>query len=238
MKKIHAFFSCLAGSLRGRLGPHGLLLILGLLVSANSRAQDPITLIIQQGIKKVLVAVDLKIQRLQNKTIWLQNAQKTIENELSKLRLSEISGWVERQRKLYADYFDELWRVKAAIGYYHRVKDLIEKQKQIIGEYQSGYALFRQDPNFTPEEINHMYRIYQGILDHSVKNLDAVFLVINAFTTQMTDAKRMEIIDRAAAAINENLAHLRQFNSGNKLISLQRATEKGEVERFKKLYGL
>ena len=47
-------------------------------VSNKAVAQDPITLIIKEGITKVIVAVDLKIQRLQNETIWLQNAQKTL----------------------------------------------------------------------------------------------------------------------------------------------------------------
>ena len=66
-------------------------------------AQDPITLIIKEGIKKVIQAVDLKIQRLQNKTIWLQNAQKTLENTMSQLKLDEITDWVERQRTLYGE---------------------------------------------------------------------------------------------------------------------------------------
>jgi hypothetical protein len=49
-------------------------------IAPETKAQDPITLIIKQGIKKVIIAVDLKIQRLQTKTIWLQNAQKVVEN--------------------------------------------------------------------------------------------------------------------------------------------------------------
>src|SRR5687767_4806526 len=78
-------------------------------------AQAGIAEVIKAGIVKVIKAVDLKIQRLQNETIWLQNAQKTIENELSKLRLGEIADWVEKQRTLYADYFDELQQVKNLI---------------------------------------------------------------------------------------------------------------------------
>jgi transcriptional regulator len=58
----------------------------------ETEAQIPVLEIIRQGIKKVIIAVDLKIQRLQNKTIWLQNAQKTIENAMSKLRLDEIGN--------------------------------------------------------------------------------------------------------------------------------------------------
>ena len=69
--------------------------------------------IIKAGVKKVIKAVDLKIQRLQNKTIWLQNAQKTLENTLSKLKLDEISDWTKRQKTLYKDYFDELAKVKS-----------------------------------------------------------------------------------------------------------------------------
>ena len=87
----------------------GLLLVFFIAVIPSvSKAQMPIAEIIKEGIKKVIKAVDLQIQRLQNKTIWLQNAQKAIENEMSKLKLDDISDWVEKQRKLYADYFDEL----------------------------------------------------------------------------------------------------------------------------------
>src|SRR5690242_1386761 len=93
----------------------------------QAHAQFVIADIIKQGVVKVIKAVDLKIQRLQNKTIWLQNAQKTLENEMSKLQLTEISDWVEKQRKLYDDYFQELWRVKAALANYYRVKVIIDR---------------------------------------------------------------------------------------------------------------
>lgn len=214
----------------------GIVLLLGF--SFTAQAQDPITLIIKEGITKIIKAVDLKIQRLQNKTIWLQNAQKAIENEMSKLKLNEISDWVEKQRRLYADYFDELWKVKAAITCYQRVKDIIAKQLLLVNEYKVAYALFRQDKNFTTEEIDYMYKVYTGILNESIKNLDQVFLVTNAFSTQMTDANRMEIINEAADKIDQNLTDLRQFNNQNKMLSFQRAAEKNDIDVVKKLYGL
>lgn len=214
-----------------------MVMVLGLSVSIKTEAQIPIAQIIKEGITKVIVAVDLKIQRLQNKTIWLQNAQKAIENTMSKLKLDEITDWVEKQRKLYADYFDELSKVKEAIATYHRVKDIIEKQTALVNEYKSAWALFQNDENFTPDELHYMGNVYTGILNESIKNLDQVFLVINAFATQMTDAKRIEIIDHAADAVDDNLADLRQFNDQNKMLSFQRAAERGDVEVVKKLYG-
>jgi hypothetical protein len=207
-------------------------------ISFSSHAQISIAEIIKQAITKVVVAVDLKIQRLQNKTIWLQNAQKAIENEMSKLKLNEISDWVEKQRKLYADYFDELSRVKEAIATYHGVKEIIDKQKALLGEYKSAWSLFNKDENFTPDELSYMGKVYSGILNESLKNLDQVFLVINAFVTKMTDAKRIEIINKASDEIEQNLDDLRQFNNQNKMLSFQRAAEKGDIEITKKLYGL
>ena len=214
------------------------IVVFALSFSIKTEAQIPVAQIIKEGIKKVIVAADLKIQRLQNKVIWLQNAQKAIENTMSKLKLSEISDWVEKQRKLYADYFDELSKVKEAIATYHRVKDIIDKQTALVNEYKSAWALFRQDDNFTPEEISYMGNVYTGILNESIKNLDQVFLVINAFATRMTDAKRIEIIDHAADALDINLSDLRQFNDQNKMLSFQRSAERGDVEVVKRLYGL
>ncbi|HEU5365449.1 MAG TPA: conjugal transfer protein TraI [Hanamia sp.] len=215
-----------------------MIVVIALFVSVKAEAQIPIAEIIKAGIKKVIVAIDLKIQRLQNKTIWLQNAQKAVENTMSKLKLNEISDWVEKQRKLYADYFDELSKVKEAIATYHRVKDIIDKQTALVNEYKSAWKVFKQDNNFTTDELNYMGNVYTGILNESIKNLDQVFIVVNAFATQMTDAKRIEIINHAADAIDDNLADLRQFNDENKMLSFQRAAEKGDIEVVKKLYGL
>ena len=204
----------------------------------NANAQIPIMEIIKQAITKVIVAVDLKIQRLQNKTIWLQNAQKVLENKMSELKLTEISDWVEKQRAQYANYFDELWRIKAALAYYQKVKDIIEKQLQLVNEYKGAWALFKQDKNFTADEMDYMQEVYNGIMDESMLNLDQLSLVINAFVTQMSDAKRMEIINEVDHNLDENLSDLREFNNQNKMMSLQRASEKGDIETVKKLYGL
>ncbi len=216
----------------------GLSLCCMLMPIQKTNAQIPVLEIIKQGIKKVIIAVDLKIQRLQNKTIWLQNAQKTIENTMSKLHLDQISDWVEKQRKLYADYFEELRKVKTALTYYQRVKDIMEQQIQIVNEYKAAWALFRQDKNFTQDELDYMFGVYTGMMEESGKNIDQLFLVVYAFVTQMSDAKRLEIIDAVAGNVEQTLMDLKEFNEENKMISLQRATEQGDIDYVKKLYGL
>jgi len=207
-------------------------------ITPGIKAQDPTTLIIKQAIKKVIIAVDLKIQRLQTKTIWLQNAQKVAENTMSKLKLGQITDWVQKQKNLYQNYFNELWKVKDVLSYYHRVKEITKQQIALVKEYHKAWIGVQQDGHFTPEEVLYIGRVYTGIIDASVKNLDQIALVINSFTTQMTDAKRMEIINRAADAMQTNLNDLRSFNSQNILLSLQRSKDGNDVAVVKKMYGL
>ena len=204
----------------------------------KTQAQIPVLQIIQGGVKKVIKAVDLKIQRLQNKTIWLQNAEKTLENEMSKLKLKEISDWAVKQKELYASYFDELWKVKNALQTYQNVKDIVDKQLQLVTEYSRAFNLSKQDKNFSAEELAYMQEVYSGILKESLKNIEQVDLVVTSFATQMSDAKRLEIIHKASDNMETNLSDLRQFNQQNLRISLQRAKERNDVDAVKKMYGI
>ena len=202
------------------------------------QAQFVIVDIIKAGIKKVIRAVDLNIQRIQNKTIWLQNAQKVVENELSKLKLNEIGDWAKKQKDLYGNYFEELWKVKNALRTYQAVKDIVAQQVLIVREYSRAINLSKKDKNFTLGEIDFMQNVYSGILEESLKNISQVQLVITAFSTQMSDARRLEIVQDAANNMERNLADLRQFNQQNIQASLQRAKDHNDINVVKQLYGL
>ncbi|ALL06312.1 conjugal transfer protein TraI [Pedobacter sp. PACM 27299] len=204
----------------------------------NADAQIAVVEVIKAGVKKVIKAVDLKIQRLQNQTIWLQNAQKVLENQLSKLKLTEIADWTTKQKNLYSEYYDELWKIKSSIAYYKRIKDLTQKQVAIVDEYKWAWNLFRQDKHFNAEELNHMEKVYSGILDESIKNLDQILMVISSFKTQMSDAERLEVINRAADQMDDNYNDLKQFNTGNITLSIQRATSLDETAQLKEIYGI
>jgi len=50
----------------------------------------------------------------------------------------------------------------------------------------------------------------------------------------MSDAKRLEIINAVSVKVEQNLMDLKEFNGQNKKISLQRATEQGDIDYVKK----
>ena len=214
-----------------------------LLISTPARPAEkvaviPILEIVKAVAKKVIKAIDLQIQKLQNKTIWLQNAQKKIENILSKLKLDEISDWTQKQKDLYKDYYEELAKVKSIITYYQRIKDISQKQVRLVDEYERAWNLFQKDAHFNASELDYMHSVYSGILNESLKNIDQMFLVLDSFTTQMSDAKRIEIINAAADQIDTNYDDLTLFNRQNILLSLQRAKTQRDVNSVKKFYGI
>lgn len=214
------------------------LLLCATIGSKQARAQDPITAAIKAGVTKVIVALDLQVQRIQNETIWLQNAQKVLENQLTELKLTEIARWTEQQRALYEDYYQELWKVKAAIAYFQQVREIIQQQEALVAEYKRAYRLFQQDDNFTAAELDYMQRVYTGILEESIKHLDHVLLIVNSFATQMSDGKRLELIHQALNGITQNYSDLREFNAQNVRLSLQRAKERNNLQAIQKLYGI
>jgi hypothetical protein len=198
----------------------------------------PIIGLITEAVKKIILAIDLRIQRLQNKTIWLQNAQKKVENTLSKLKLDQISEWTQKQKDMYKNYYDELMKVKSIITYYQRIRDITQKQVRLVKDYERAWKLFQQDDHFSIEELNYMQKVYSGILDESMKNIDQIFLVLDSFTIQMSDAKRLEIINDAADRIDANYNDLSLFNRQNILLSVQRTKTKNDVNAVKKIYGI
>lgn len=202
------------------------------------QAAIPIAMIIKEGVKKVIKAIDLMVQRLQNKVIVLQNAQKVLENKLSELKLTEIAQWTRKHKDLYKKYYDELWTVKNTLSAYKRIREAMDRQVRIVDAYKRAWNLVRQDKHFTEAEIDYMYRVYKGILNDSVRNLDQILMVINSFKTQMSDAERLAVIMRAGDRIEQNFVDLLEFNMKTGQLSLNRAKGRYEIERVRRLYGL
>lgn len=215
-------------------------MLIGFITVPVTKTQSQTIIIdaIKEAARRVIRAIDLKIQRLQNATIELQNIQKQVENALSKLKLEEIADWTEKHKEQYRKYFDELWRVKTIIAYYKRITEVIEKEKQLVLEYKRAYALIRKDQHFTEAEIDYIHGVYAGILNKSVETLDQMLELLQSFAFQMSDAQRLVLLNKAADQIETCVSDLRRFNDRNTSISLQRAKSLQDIEEIKKLYGI
>lgn len=215
-----------------------ILLSIVLIAAPTQKSHAIIWKIVTEAAKKIIKAIDLNIQRLQNKTIGLQNAQKELENLMAKLKLKEIGDWAEKQRKLYETYYNELKKVRDAIATYKKVRQIIEQQLALIKEYRYYYTRFKSSKYLSAQEIFHIADVYNGVIDESVKDLEQLYLVVNSLSTQMSDAKRLELINSAAEKIDGNYSDLKRFNRENEALIIQRTKEAMEINKMKELHGL
>lgn len=214
------------------------LLSVGMVVAPTMESKAIVWKVVTAAVKKVLRAIDLQVQRQQNKVIWLQNAQKTLENLMSKLKLEDIGEWTQKQKEQYGKYFEELNKVKSLISYYQRVRDIGEKQVLLVNEYRRVWQVIQRDKNFTGEEIEFMANVYGGILRESIKNIDQLAMVVNSFKTQMSDGQRLEIISKVADEVDQNYTDLLTFNRENSMLSLQRTKDKAQHVVVRRMYGI
>ena len=219
------------------------ILILFLLVSVLSIAPTQqshavVWVVVKAALKKAIKAMDLAIQRQQNKVIWLQNAQKTLENTMSKLKLDEIGNWVEKQRSLYRDYFEELQKVKNLLADYQRIKDIYNTQSRLVAAYKQSMTLFKRDGHFSTEELAYMAKVYDGLLVETARNIDQLLLVVQVFYHPNERCAATVHYDKTAAGMDALYNDLRAFNQQNIVLSLQRANDENDLQTTKALYQL
>lgn len=214
-------------------------LLLACLLPGRSDAQVlDIISIVDAAVKKVIVATDLVVERMQTNTIGAQTTEKAQETDMEQSELIGIASWVEKQRALFAAYYQELREVKNAIASFEEVKEMIDKQARIIAGYQQVYAALQQDKHFSVGEVSHAYTVLSGIASQSAQNIKRLTLVVTSLVTQMGDAARLRLIDETGSDIDRNYSDLAEFSQQSMLLSLQRAKDANDVAATRALYRI
>lgn len=200
-----------------------LVLILALLcLNFQSQAALPIAEIIRQGVKKIIVAVDLKIQRLQNETIWLQQVQQKLENILSKNQLADIASWGQRQKELYGEYYEGLWKVKQTIKQVQRIKSIAQTQAEMLRAYQESWQILQADGRFSLAELELIQNRYGEILRQSALHLSELTELIKEYSIRLSDGERLERIHHLDLQMAGNFRRLVSLNLQLETINNQR----------------
>lgn len=201
-----------------------------LFLSIGLHAQIPI---IGTIISKVVKAIDLKVQRLQNQTLVLQNAQRVIENKLHALKLSEISEWNERQKALYQNYFAEMRSVKSAIGWYAKAADLAGMQRQLVSDVNDGLRTVKLSGRFSADEIIELERKCASILQDVADAVSTFQVALGGVL--INDAERLGLLSNAIERMNDCGLRLRKiYDNVNGLLADRMKKEAG-FQSLKKL---
>ena len=216
----------------------GLFLLIGLWVPSSVNAQIYVLEVIRLGVKRVIRAVDLKLQRLQNKTIWLQNAQRKLENELSKLQLGEIYRWTEKHRAQYTRYYQGLLQVNRWIKEFTQLSEISERQIRLFTDYQKVWKLLRDSGQFNTQELISLDAHYTSMLQASIEDMESIFTVLQSYRYSISDAGRLRLLNGLMEQLEERAFDLRAFNERNILLLLDRQQQTKQLEDVKELYEL
>jgi hypothetical protein len=139
---------------------------------------------------------------------------------------------------LHEAFLDGLLVVSPTVRKYPKVTAIITGQASLVTEYHTAWAGFRQDRHFTPDEAGYMLEVYNNLISLSLKNLDELSMVMSDNQLRMSDAERIQAIDRIYNDGHEQLDFLRRFNRQSYALAVQRARQDNDRQTLKNLYGI
>lgn len=149
-----------------------------------------------------------------------------------------ISGLSKGNFNLHDTYLSSLLRISPAVKGYARIAGIISQQASLVREYKSAFSRFRNSGHFTAPELNYFEKVYGKLIGESLSSLEELVNVAFGGKLRMSDAERIEAIDRIYETSSGHLGFLRHFNRQGSLLSLRRERETKDVQGMQKVYGI
>jgi hypothetical protein len=148
-----------------------------------------------------------------------------------------VKDLTEGNFNLHKTFLDKLLQVSPAVRNYKRVGDIVAYQIDLVQEYSRHKSRVSASGLFNGSEIAYFNRVYEKLIDDSLKDLDELTGVLTAGKLRMSDDERLEAIDRIYASMQDKLLFLRDFNTDTTVLALQRAKEDRDVRAIRLLTG-
>jgi len=149
-----------------------------------------------------------------------------------------IRSIAEGNFNLHKTFLDALLAVNPAVKNDQRVSAIIAGQTAILTEYKTAFTQFKQDGNFSADELSYVSLVYQHLISATADNSTALASVLTPNVMRMSDEERLHAIDGIYASTRDQLMFLRQFNNGATLLAAQRAAAHQDAATLQQIYGL
>jgi hypothetical protein len=191
-------------------------------IGANAYSQS-------QEAQQLLLDVQ-KLAQLKNILEDLKKGYTILESGYSTIR--NIS---EGNYNLHDLFLNSLLEVSPTVRNYKRIADIISLQLRIVKEYQAAFRQFKGSQLFDDDELKYIASVYSNLFNQSFSNLDALATVITSGQLRMSDDERLSEIDGIWKNISDQFSFLKDFNNKTRVLALQRAKEKSDVEVMRAL---
>jgi len=199
--------------------------VLLLVVPATSRAQS-------QELQQLILDVE-KLTQFKN----ILNDMKT-GYQIYSQGYGTISRLSKGNFSLHDLYLGSLLAINPAVKNYGRVAEILSMQTGLVGEYRAALSGFHKAGTFSSAELSYIENVYSRLLTGSLDDLNELTVLITAKQLRMSDAERIEAIDRLYAAGADKLQFIRSFNRQGTLLAVQRSKAQADNRTVKQLYGL
>lgn len=139
---------------------------------------------------------------------------------------------------LHKGYLDGLLNVSPTVRNYHRVAEIIRFQLLLVRNYEQAFARFHASGNFHPNELAYMGRVYDNLLEASLRNLEELTNILLVGKTRMSDDERLQEIDKIYTEMEKKILFLKHFNNQNAVLERQRAKEKRDIRVMEDIHGI
>lgn len=151
---------------------------------------------------------------------------------------STIKDLSEGNFSLHKTFLDGLLVVSPAVRKYNRIAGIVNDQLLLVKEYKAAFNRYKQDGNFSQEELEYLGKVYGNLFTKSIEDLDELTMVMTDSKLRMSDDERLEAIDRIYLNMHDKLLFLRHFNTSTTVLAVQRARERNDAATLKKIYGI
>jgi hypothetical protein len=201
------------------------------------------TMIMLVAVPKATFSQATEIQQLILNWEKLAELEKILDNMYTGYKIldkgySTIKNIAEGNYSIHQIFIDGLMLVNPTVRNYKRIPFIIDYQKLLLKEYSNAYNRFKNDPHFTPQELEYLANVYSYLFTASLRNIDDLVMIITATKLRMSDDERMQAIDRIFYDMESKLIFLRGFNNSTQLLAIQRARSANDVRTIQHLYGI
>ena len=139
---------------------------------------------------------------------------------------------------LHQLFLDALWVVSPSVSGDPHIRNILDIEYRIVAEYKTAVARWGHNPVFSAQEIAYVSAVWSGLLDKSLQAMEELTLVLGDGQLQMTDAQRLQAIDRIDSDIRGQYNSLQRLDNSLALQEAQRQKENNDINALKLLYGI
>jgi hypothetical protein len=139
---------------------------------------------------------------------------------------------------IHEAFLDALWVLSPAVRSDPRLAEILNMEYRIVAGYKAATAGIGANPVWSVQELNYITGTFSALLSRSMQVVEELTMISTDNELRMSDAQRLQALDRMDSEIKEELAFMERFNNELAIEAARRNQESNDINTLKSLYGL